>query len=352
MTTPRIKPVWLSRPSIQEVLALFGDDPVCFVGGCVRDSLIGKTPRDFDLATSLSAAEVLARIRQRDITLIVGHHDFPITKIEIAGDIVDICSLPQAKYVTPSDDFKSWINKYLATYDFTINALALFPDGALVDDFGATHDIANKQIRFMGAQTQISDVLKRSPNRIIRYFRFAATHGEGRFDPAIVEQLRVNAPLLAKEYPEYLYNQMTRILGIDSPFEALRLMHQQDIIHHALGFRLDSLAALETLKRTEQALGKASHANVRLLALLMHAALPVDSALSHLAQRWKIPKPIQKQLGDALDCSLAFDPALAPEEMGQLRQHAGEEALRHGVMLRLLMEDEPLRALKSYQPYL
>ncbi len=352
MTMQRMTPAWLSRPSVLQVLALFGSDPVCFVGGCVRDELIGKIPRDYDLVTALTAGEVLARIKQRGIRWIFGHPDFPNTKIEVDGDMFDICSLPQVKYVKPQADFKDWVKSYLSTFDFTINALALFPDGALADDFGATHDIANQQIKFMDAQAQIFDVLKRSPNRIIRYFRFASTHGKGQFDPAILEQLRAGAPLLAKEYPEYLYNQMTRLLAIDSPFEALSLMHQQDILPHVLGFRLDSLAALEKLRSIEQALGKPSHGNIRLLAILTQAALPVDSALAHLAERWKMPKPIQKQLGDTLDASLAFDPALAPEERHQLKLHAGEEALRHGAMLRLLMEDEPLSALKSYRPYL
>ncbi|MDX2113957.1 MAG: hypothetical protein SFW63_09545 [Alphaproteobacteria bacterium] len=343
---------WLSRPSVLQVLALFGSDPVCFVGGCVRDGLIGKIPCDYDLATSLESAEVLARIQQRGIRWIVGHPDFPITKIEVDGDIFDICSLPQLKYVKPQAEFEGWVKRYLSTFDFTINALALFPNGALADDFGAIHDIANQQIKFMDAQAQISDVLKRSPNRIVRYFRFASTHGKGKFDPAILEQLRAGAPLLAKEYPEYLYNQMTRLMDIDSPFEALSLMHQQDILPHALGFQLDSLAALEKLRSIEQALGKPSHGNMRLLAMLMQAALPVDSALAHLAERWKMPKPIQKQLGNTLDASLAFDPALTSEEMHQLKQHAGEEALRHGAMLRLLMEDEPLNHLESYRIYL
>jgi poly(A) polymerase len=352
VTAQHTKLAWLSRPSVKKMQALFGSDPYCFVGGCVRDGLIGKTPRDYDLATALPAAEILERIKQPGIRWIVGHKNFPITKIKIEGDIFDICSLPQVKYIKPVENFEGWVKSYLTTYDFTINALALFPDGRLADDFGATHDIAKKQINFMDAENQISEVLKRSPNRIIRYFRFAVTHGEGRFDPAIVELLHVSAPLLKKEYPEYLYKQMMRLLGVNNPFDALSLMWHQDILFHVLGFQLDSLSALEKLRCIEQSVGKASHTNVRLLALLMQAALPLDAALGHLAERWKIPQKRQRELHATVDCSVAFDPTLELESMSQLQKHVGEKLFKQVAMLRLLMEDKPLAVLADYQPHL
>jgi tRNA nucleotidyltransferase/poly(A) polymerase len=352
MIAQMLNPDWLSRPSVERVAALFGSDPYCFVGGCVRDSLMGKMPRDFDLATTLSAGEILSRVKQLSIRWIVGHPDFPITKIEVCGDEFDICSLPQAKYVESADDFKNWVRNYMGRSDFTMNSLALFPDGLLMDEFGGIHDALNKEIKFVLGFDRIAESIKISPNQIIRYLRFASTHGEGRFDPLVIQKLSACAALLQKDHPEFIRNQMMRLLEIPSPFEAIRIMHDQCIIPHALGFRLSSLAALEKLSQLEGKLGKSSSGYVRLLALLQGAPITLDAAFAHLLSRWKMEPPQLRQLKTIMDFSMFFDPDMNQEQHDQLSKKAGKATLPQIAMMRLLMEDEPFAELARYRPHL
>lgn len=147
------------------------------VGGCVRDSLMGKVPTDWDLATSALPEEmqrifqsekvILTGIKHGTVTVISEHNPVEITTFRIDGKYTDI---RHPSKVTFSAD----ICQDLARRDFTINAMAYNPKIGLIDPFGGQSDLQHGIIRTVGNPTQrfSEDAL-----RIMRAIRFSATLG-------------------------------------------------------------------------------------------------------------------------------------------------------------------------------
>lgn len=147
------------------------------VGGCVRDSLMGKVPTDWDLTTSALPEEIQrifevetvipTGIKHGTVTVIIEHNPVEITTFRIDGKYTDN---RHPSNVTFSTD----ICQDLARRDFTINAMAYNPKIGLIDPFGGQDDLRRGIIRTVGnpAQRFSEDAL-----RIMRAIRFSATLG-------------------------------------------------------------------------------------------------------------------------------------------------------------------------------
>ncbi len=152
------------------------------VGGAVRDALLGLPPHEIDLATSALPEAVLNASRAAGLKGVPTGIEHGTVTIVIAGAPFEVTTLREdvetdgrfAK-VRFGGDFEQDAKRR----DFTINALSLSPDGEIHDYAGGLADIAARRIRFIGdAATRIrEDYL-----RILRFFRFNASHGEGPFD--------------------------------------------------------------------------------------------------------------------------------------------------------------------------
>jgi len=149
------------------------------VGGCVRDSLLGRTPSDWDLCTAatpqqardvLQAAGIIVHetgLQHGTITAVVEHNAYEITSFRRDGAYTDY-RRPDAVHFTQD------LHEDLARRDFTINAMAFHPSEGLIDPFGGQADLRAGIIRCVGepAQRFAEDTL-----RILRALRFAATLG-------------------------------------------------------------------------------------------------------------------------------------------------------------------------------
>lgn len=145
------------------------------VGGCVRDSILGREPGDWDITTSASPMQVKALfprtidtgIEHGTVTVMDGKEGFEVTTYRIDGAYED-CRHP--KNVT----FTSNLTEDLKRRDFTINAMAYAPETGLVDEFGGMDDLKNKVIRCVGDPKERfgEDAL-----RMLRAVRFAAQLG-------------------------------------------------------------------------------------------------------------------------------------------------------------------------------
>ena len=147
------------------------------VGGCVRDSLMGKTPFDWDITTSALPEETLAvfrdyrtietGIQHGTVTVIVEDTPLEITTYRVDGDYSD-GRHPDAVAFTHS------LAEDLRRRDFTINAMAYSPDKGVVDLFGGLQDLSNSIIRAVGdPETRFTE----DSLRILRGLRFSATLG-------------------------------------------------------------------------------------------------------------------------------------------------------------------------------
>ncbi len=145
------------------------------VGGCVRDSALGRKPEDWDITTSATPEETKALfhrtfdtgIEHGTVTVLLDHEGFEVTTYRVDGDYEDN---RHPKEVT----FTRNLREDLLRRDFTINAMAYNEKDGLVDVFGGMHDLEAGVIRCVGNARQrfSEDAL-----RILRGVRFAAQLG-------------------------------------------------------------------------------------------------------------------------------------------------------------------------------
>jgi len=147
------------------------------VGGCVRDSLLCKTPHDFDICTSATPNQmqqcfkdyhiIETGIAHGTITVMVEHEPFEVTTYRVDGEYIDNRHPCKVNFV-------SSLKEDLSRRDFTINAMAYNEKAGLVDYFGGQDDLRNKLIRCVGdADTRFSE----DALRILRALRFASVYG-------------------------------------------------------------------------------------------------------------------------------------------------------------------------------
>ncbi len=181
------------------------------VGGCVRDSLMGKVPSDYDVTTSARPDEmksvfsgervVETGLKHGTLTVVRDKMNIEITTYRIDGDYGD-CRHPESVTFTDrlSDD--------LCRRDFTVNAMAYSPRDGLVDLYGGQADIRARVIRCVGrAEERFSE----DGLRILRALRFSSVLG---FTPdeecaAAVYSL---TPLLSKISRERIYAELTKLI--------------------------------------------------------------------------------------------------------------------------------------------
>lgn len=149
------------------------------VGGCVRDSVMGRTPNDWDMTTSATPDEmkrafdgyriIPTGIKHGTLTVMIDSHPVEITTMRIDGSYSD-SRHPE------SVSFTQKIEEDLSRRDFTVNAMAYSPETGLVDPFGGRLDTERKIIRCVGNPDKRfhEDAL-----RILRAIRFASVLGFG-----------------------------------------------------------------------------------------------------------------------------------------------------------------------------
>lgn len=165
-------PVW----KLLETLNRYGFEAYA-VGGCVRDSILGKVPHDWDITTNALPEEIKrcfsglpvleTGIRHGTVTVLAEHTPYEITTYRVDGDYLD-CRHPQQVTFTRS------LREDLARRDFTMNALAYHPQTGLQDFFGGMEDIRHKRICCVG-NPELR--FQEDALRIMRAMRFASVLG-------------------------------------------------------------------------------------------------------------------------------------------------------------------------------
>lgn len=184
------------------------------VGGCVRDSLLGREPGDWDITTSASPDEIkklFARtvdtgIEHGTVTVLLGKEGFEVTTYRIDGKYED------SRHPTEVI-FTRNLREDLLRRDFTINAMAYNDTEGIVDIFGGMDDLNRKIIRCVGNARERfgEDAL-----RIMRGVRFAAQLGFS-LEKETKEAMAELAPTLEKISAERIQTELVKLLVSDSP---------------------------------------------------------------------------------------------------------------------------------------
>jgi poly(A) polymerase len=246
----------MTAPATRAVIAALSDAGIAarFVGGCVRDALLGRAIADVDIATparpeavvvALEKAQIKAvptGIEHGTVTAVVDTPE-PPRHFEITSLRRDVETYGRRARVAFDAD---WADD-AARRDFTINAIYLDPDGTLHDLVGGVADLEANRVRFVGepAQRIAEDVL-----RVLRYYRFEARFGSGTGDAAARAACRGAVPLLPNLSAERVAQELIRLLAVPDPLPALRMMVEDGVLAAILPEatrpdRLQRLAALE-----------------------------------------------------------------------------------------------------------
>lgn len=231
MTTTLPDTEWTGREDLRELVAALGDRNARWVGGAVRDTLLGIAVKDIDCATPLEPCEVMARCKEAGIrTVPTGIDHGTVTALRERGNVEittlrrDVSTDGRRATVAFSDDWKD----DAARRDFTINALYADPaTGEVFDYFGGLDDIASRTVRFIG---DARERIREDHLRILRYFRFQARFGSEPPDAAAVAACAELAPTLKGISRERIAMELLQILIAPAETHTLQRMDELGVL--------------------------------------------------------------------------------------------------------------------------
>ena len=331
VSLPKAK--WRTQPGMKRLLkALDADQGASrFVGGSVRDTLLGLPVSDLDIATRIQPDEVVERLEKARIKAIpTGIAHGTVTAVS-SGTVVEVTTLRsdvttdgRRATVAFTDDWR----EDAARRDFTINALYADPvSGEIFDYFGGLDDVAAGRICFIGEPLER---IAEDHLRILRFFRFHARFGKGDPDPAALAACASRANDLMALSRERIADELLKLLGMPWPSATVAIMLDHHILRPVLPeIAATAMASLDLLIAAEHSANIEPDPLRRLSALL-----PRDPLLAEkIAVRLKLSNRARKRLACAADANLAANPHA-------LAYRAGMPC----AIDRLLLADKPAEA--------
>lgn len=294
------------RRGVPQLLQALGAEQARFVGGAVRDTLLGLEADDLDIASPLSPYEVMRRLGAAGIKVVpTGIAHGTVTAVS-EGQVVEITTLRsdvstdgRRATVAFTDDWE----EDAARRDFTINALFADPrTGELFDYFGGLDDLRDRRVRFIGDPlTRIAE----DHLRILRFFRFHARFGAGEPEAAGLDACIARSNDLMALSRERIADELLRLLELPDPSRTVRVMVEKGILAAVLPeIEATALSFLDRLIAAERKTG-AAPSGIRRLASL----LPPDPLLAEkIAARLKLSNRDRKRLASAVTPDLAGNP--------------------------------------------
>ena len=184
------------------------------VGGCVRDMILGVHPQDWDVCTDALPEQVrelfprtlAVGIRHGTVTVLINSHAVEVTTFRSDGSYADHRHPETVRFVGD-------LTSDLARRDFTMNAIALPPDGLVADPFGGVEDIRNGLVRCVGEPERR---FEEDALRMFRALRFSARLGFA-VEEKTMAAIYAKAPLAAALSPERVRDEAEKILLTNRP---------------------------------------------------------------------------------------------------------------------------------------
>jgi len=307
---------WRTRQGMARMLDALGAEQglTRYVGGAIRDDLLGIEVNDVDLATRIAPDEVMERLRKArikavptgidhgTITAVSGGHPYEVTTLRR-----DVTTDGRRATVAFTDDWR----EDAARRDFTINALSADPlTGEIFDYFGGLDDIQRRRVRFIG------DPLQRIAEdhlRILRFFRFHARFGAGEPGAEAVDACAARANDLMALSRERIADELLKLLALPDPAPTVRIMLDRSILAPVLPEIATTAAEpLEALIEAEREAGVAADPVRRLAALL-----PREAAVANdVAVRLRLSNKAKKRLVNAVTPALGEAPRALGYRLG------------------------------------
>jgi len=322
------QPAWMTAKPAQRVMdaleAAGGPDCARFVGGCVRNTLIGTGVDDVDIATRLTPDQVTAALEAAGVravptgidhgtvTAVADHRPYEITTLRR-----DVTTDGRRATVAFTTDWAEDAGRR----DFTLNSLYARRDGTIFDPTGrGVADARAGRIVFVGEPEQR---LREDYLRILRFFRFHAWYGRGEPDgPAVAAcaALKDNIQSLAAER---ISKELLKLLAADDPRASVRLMAETGVLPVILGgeanlARFDGLVEIESEQLFE------TDAVLRLAALL-----PNDqTGALKLAERLRLSNADRDRIVAALAPTPVLKSWMSPREIRRAVYRSDKQTFR------------------------
>jgi poly(A) polymerase len=277
---------WLDAKATRTLIAALdaGGLDFRFVGGAVRDGLLGRKVADIDVATPAKPDDVVRAvaaaglkaiptgIAHGTITAMVGRHPYEITTLRR-----DVETDGRHAVVAFTEDWRA----DAARRDFTMNALYADRAGRITDFFGGEADARDGCVRFIG---NAAERIAEDGLRILRFFRFHAWYGQGPLDPDGLAACVQLAGMIDRLSGERVRVELFKTLAAPDPAPAWTAMIDAGVMAHTVpdATRVDRLSAMVAL---EEAMGLAADPLRRLAALTGAASAPLLKARLKLSNR-------------------------------------------------------------------
>ncbi len=287
------------------------------VGGCVRDSLLGLTPSDWDICTSALPDEIIESfpdykvittgIKHGTVTVIIDKSPIEITTFRGDGSYSD-------SRHPDSVEFYPKVERDLARRDFTINAMAYSHEDGLIDLYNGENDLNDKIIRCVGEPKRRFD---EDALRILRALRFAAVYNL-KIEEKTAEAIHLSKDNLAHISGERIQNELFKF--VSSPYCHQLIMEYRDVFSSALG--------VSCYGRSNASLSQLPHnIYIRLFGfiyiLFNGSNQDLCSFCSEILKRLKVSRQISKNV---LTFATLFNTPV-PETLAETRRIAGETGL-------------------------
>ncbi|UWQ91456.1 CCA tRNA nucleotidyltransferase [Rhodobacteraceae bacterium M382] len=322
----RIDQPWLTDTATQTVCAALTVDgaQALFVGGCVRNALLGQPVSDLDIATDAQPETVIALAKRAGIRAVptgIDHGTVTLIEHGVPFEVTtfrrDVLTDGRRAVVAFSTD----IAEDARRRDFTMNAIYARPNGEIVDPLGGLADLNARRVRFIGnGENRIREDYLRS----LRYFRFHAWYGDPQagIDPEALAAISANLDGLAQLSRERVGSEVLKLLGARDPALSVAAMRQSGVLAQILPGSDDR--ALAILVHLE---GEAPTNPVRRLAALGDPEIAKDLRMSK--QRFT-------------ELRMLREAAVGSQGAAELGYKLGHDHARDAMLLRAALMEQPI----------
>jgi poly(A) polymerase len=332
---------WMREEHVVRLMAVLAKDggDARFVGGAVRDTLLGLPVTDVDIATPIEPNDVVRRLQAAHfgavptgidhgtITAVVDGRTYEVTTLRR-----DVATDGRHAVVAFTKDWR----QDAARRDFTINAFYASANGEIFDYHNGLADLDAGRVRFIGDATQR---IREDCLRILRLFRFHAWYGKGEIDQGALNAAAVERTGLAKLSGERIRQELLRLLEAESPIAVLRIMAATGILAEILPGALD-IVRLEHLCVIDAANFFVPDAILRLAALL-----PNDMVAT-AADRLALSNRDRARLEYLVADTEKIVPYLSVREVRKLLYRLGSARFKDLVFLRWAEDLKPSNAIQ------
>ncbi|MEW2918676.1 CCA tRNA nucleotidyltransferase [Ruegeria sp. ANG10] len=323
----QISEAWVTDPATQKVCAALtgAGAQALFVGGCVRNALLGAPVSDIDIATDARPERVMELAQAAGLKAIptgIDHGTITVVSGGAPHEITTFRRDVETDGRRAVVAFSDKVEEDAARRDFTMNAIYARPDGSILDPLNGLPDLQYRRVRFIGtAENRIREDYLRS----LRYFRFHAWYGdaEAGFDPDALAAIASNLDGLESLSRERVGAELLKLMGAPDPAPSVAAMRQSGVLARLLPGAEDR--ALAPLIDLEEQAGAAPESIRRLAAI----------ATPEIAKTLRLSKAQLQRL------TRMRDEASGTASVAELGFRYGEEGGLHETLLRCAFLEQP-----------